>query len=49
MRALFHEHLVSGHARGAQCVAYVRGEKVVDLCGSMEHFYRGKEVKYSIL
>ncbi len=37
VRALFESNFRNGMEKGAQCVAYVRGEKVVDLWG----FYDG--------
>ena len=36
MRERSRQHFLQGLERGAQCVAYLHGEKVVDCCGACE-------------
>eukprot|EP00947_MAST-08B_sp_MAST-8B-sp1_P002481 g2481.t1 len=47
VKAIFERHLQEGRHRGVQCVAFVRGVKVVDLWGCQEHQYRNKTVRYT--
>ena len=49
VRSLFRQQLESGAHMGAQCCAFVRGECVVDLAGSIKHDYRGAAVTYGRL
>ena len=47
VRTVLMKQMANGLHNGTQVVAYVRGEKVVDLVGVSEHTYRGKKVKYN--
>lgn len=44
---IFQRQMDAGAHYGAQCVAYVRGRKVVDLTASIPHSYRGFDVHYT--